>query len=140
MHPIEPEVWVASQIAPADLPGLAAAGVRTIVCNRPDGEERGQPAAADVAAAAAAAGIAFVDAPFTGGFGADEVAAMLGALAAPPVVAYCKSGMRSAALWAAARASAGGDPVALIAAARATGHELGMLAPLLMRLRASGAA
>jgi sulfide:quinone oxidoreductase len=49
---------VASQINPADVAGIAAAGYRAIICNRPDGEAADQPSFAKIAEAAAAVGIA----------------------------------------------------------------------------------
>ena len=41
----------------ADVAALAASGFRSIICNRPDGEEAGQPPAATLAEAAAAHGL-----------------------------------------------------------------------------------
>ena len=35
---LSPELSVSAQIRPEDLPALAAAGYRAVVCNRPDGE------------------------------------------------------------------------------------------------------
>ena len=40
---LDQQVTVAPQIRPEDVPHIAAAGYRVIVCNRPDGEEAGQP-------------------------------------------------------------------------------------------------
>src|SRR3546814_5317061 len=51
---LTPALSVSPQIDPADVVALAASGFRSIVCNRPDGEEAGQPTAAAIAAAAAA--------------------------------------------------------------------------------------
>ena len=49
----------APQIAIADVAEAARQGFKTIISNRPDGEEPGQPTAAEVEAAAKAAGLAF---------------------------------------------------------------------------------
>ena len=49
-------VLVAPQIALSDIAEAAALGVTTVVSNRPDGEDPGQPTAAEVAQAAEAAG------------------------------------------------------------------------------------
>src|SRR3546814_4759693 len=49
---LTPALSVSPQIDPADVVALAASGFRSIVCNRPDGEEAGQPTAAAIAAAA----------------------------------------------------------------------------------------
>lgn len=129
---IEDGVFVGGQIAPADVAALAAAGVRTIVNNRPDGEEPGQPDGAAIEAAARAVGIAYVAAPIAGGIAPETVDAMRAALGADgAVLAYCKSGMRSAALWAVVRAGEGADVDGLIVAARGAGVELGGLKGML---------
>ena len=82
MRAIEDGVFVGGQIAPADVAALAAAGVRTIVNNRPDGEEPGQPDGAAIEAAARAAGVAYVAAPIAGGIAPEAVDAMRAALGA----------------------------------------------------------
>ena len=43
---LTPKLAVASQITPADVARIAAEGYTTILNNRPDGEEPGQPRAA----------------------------------------------------------------------------------------------
>src|SRR3546814_20687003 len=71
---------------------------RSIVCNRPDGEEAGQPTAAAIAAAAEAHGLRFVHIPvMSGGIDEGDVATMARALAdlPAPVLASCRSGARS---------------------------------------------
>ena len=52
---LDDKVMVSGQIAPHEVAGLAEQGVTVIVNNRPDGEEPGQPLAADIEAAAAEA-------------------------------------------------------------------------------------
>ena len=119
-------MWVAGQIAPEDVADLAAAGVTIIVNNRPDGEEPGQPAGAEIEAAAKAAGIGYRYVPVAGGFTAEGVNAMAEATEAPGrTLAFCKSGTRSALLWALARARQGDDPEELEAKASAAGYDLG---------------
>lgn len=89
---------VSPQIDPADVAELAASGFRSIVCNRPDGEEAGQPMAATVAAAAEANGLRFAHIPVvSGAISEGDGAAMARALAnlPVPVLAYCRSGTRS---------------------------------------------
>lgn len=49
-------IAVAGQISIDDVPQIAAAGYQVLVNNRPDGEDEGQPCAAEVEAAALAAG------------------------------------------------------------------------------------
>ena len=94
---------VSPQITPDDVPAIAAAGYRTIICNRPDNEEYGQPEVARIRAAAEAAGLALHVIPIASGmFGPQHVAQMREALEAAeePVLAYCRSGTRSIMLWA----------------------------------------
>lgn len=125
MKQLDEAMWVAGQIGPEDLPGLAARGVTSIVNNRPDGEEPGQPTSAAIEAAAAAAQIVYAHVPVAGGFAADQVEAMAAALERPGrVLAFCKSGTRSTLLWALARARLGDDPQELAAKAAAAGYDL----------------
>ena len=130
---IEPDIFIGGQIQPTGLAALAAAGIVALVNNRPDHEEPGQPTGEALRAAAQAAGIAYIAAPIAGGIPPDALEALAKAHAAGPVLAFCKSGMRSAAAWAVLRASEGADPNTLIAAARAAGQELGGLRGLLVQ-------
>lgn len=138
---IDDAVSVAPQIAPEDVPGLAAAGFKAIVNNRPDGEDFAQPEGAAIAAAAQAAGLAYTAIPVTqAGFSAVQVEAMADALAAAggPVLAYCRSGTRSCNLWALAEASRGGDPAELTAKAAGAGYDISGIRPLLDQLAGRG--
>jgi uncharacterized protein (TIGR01244 family) len=121
------------QIGVADIPGLAAQGIRLIVNNRPDGEEPGQPASADIEAAARAAGLGYRHIPVAGGFPANRVEAMAEALEHGPVLAFCRTGTRSTYLWALARALRGADPESLLRGAAEAGYDLRPLALYLRR-------
>jgi len=93
---------VAPQITPADIPAIAAAGFRAIMCNRPDGEEPGQPAEAEVIAAARAAGLETCSVPFSSATMTDaDVTAFREALDAmpKPMLAYCRTGTRCTMMW-----------------------------------------
>ena len=93
---------VAAQLGASDVPGVAAQGFRTLVNNRPDGEASGQPGQADIEAAARAAGLHYVYLPvIPGAITPDEARAMkqLLATAPGPVLAFCRSGSRSANLY-----------------------------------------
>ena len=48
---------VSPQVLPEDISAIAAAGFRSVMCNRPDGEAADQPAFAEIEAAAHAAGL-----------------------------------------------------------------------------------
>ena len=130
---LEDGVAVSPQITADDVRAAASLGYGTIVCNRPDGEVPGQPSAAEIEDAAQGAGLSFLPLPFAApGPSAAQVEAMRAALDAPgKVLAYCRSGARSTALWALARAGQGRDADALIEAARAAGHDIEGLRPRL---------
>ena len=123
---IDDRVCVAGQIRPEDIEVLKAGGVTMIVNNRPDGEEPGQPPSAEVEAAARAAGLDYRHIPVAGGLSEGQVQAMTEALEAAggQVVAFCKSGTRSAYLWALARGQAGEAPEELMQKAVAAGYDL----------------
>ncbi|WP_337189608.1 TIGR01244 family sulfur transferase [Aurantiacibacter rhizosphaerae] len=88
---------VSPQISPAEVSELAAAGYKSIICNRPDEEETGQPDFADIAAAATALGLSTrhipVDAERPVEMQADAFAKALAELPGP-VLAYCRTGNR----------------------------------------------
>lgn len=103
---IDDKVSVSGQLTPADMAEAAAAGFRAVVCNRPDGEAPDQPPFAEIAAAAAAAGLTAHYIPMGPTIPVtDQVARMAEVVAAAggPVLAYCRSGARSTNLYAAAR-------------------------------------
>ena len=128
---LDERTLVAGQIAPGDVAALAARGVTLIVNNRPDGETPDQPAGADIAAAARAAGLDYRHIPVAGAIAAEQVAAMAAALeeAEGPLLAFCRSGTRSAFLWALAQTQRGADAESLIAQAAAAGYDLSPLRP-----------
>lgn len=125
--------YVAGQLRRDDFAAAAAQGVRSIVNNRPDGEEPGQLPHAEAQAAAHAAGLAYHYLPVVNGqLTVETVAAMreLMAGADGPVLAYCRSGTRSAFLW--AFASAPTMPArTIVEAAAGAGYDLGGIAPQL---------
>jgi uncharacterized protein (TIGR01244 family) len=136
---IDDSISVAPQIAPEDMPGLAAAGFGLVINNRPDDEESGQPSGAEMRAAAEAAGMGYVAIPTVmGGMTRGQVDEMAAALQSTdrPVLAFCRSGTRSCNLWALAEASRGGDPEALAAKAAGAGYDLSGIRPLLDQLSA----
>jgi sulfide:quinone oxidoreductase len=99
---ITERVSVAPQIDPKDMPAIAAAGYRAIICNRPDGEGADQPSFEEIEIAAKAAGIEARYVPVQSGMVHDEdVTAFSEALeqVQRPVLAYCRTGTRSATLW-----------------------------------------
>src|SRR5437899_10550962 len=135
---LAPGLSAAGALGPSDIDALAASGVRTIVNNRPDDEDPGQLPAAEARRLAEAHGIAYHHIPVTAASlsraDVEAFAAVLGS-AAQPVVAHCRSGTRSALLWALARMREGADPFALIAEAAGRGIDIATLPAVAARLR-----
>ena len=95
---LTPELAVAAQIRAPDLQEIANAGFRTVICNRPDGEGNDQPVFAELEAAARGMGVTLYFLPAESGKVTDEQGRQFGALmdASPkPVLAFCRTGMRS---------------------------------------------
>jgi uncharacterized protein (TIGR01244 family) len=131
---INESISVAPQIAVEHVAEIAAAGFKTIVNNRPDDEDAGQPSGDAIRAAAEAAGLKYVSIPVThAGFSHPQIDAMTQALvdADGPVLAYCRSGTRSCNLWALAAAKAGRNPNLLLAQAEDAGYDLRGIRPML---------
>jgi uncharacterized protein (TIGR01244 family) len=135
---LEPGLNIAGRLDRADLEALARAGVRTIVNNRPDGEDPGQLPAAEARRHAEAHGLVYHHIPVTAATlsraDVDEFAATLRD-APQPIVAHCRSGMRSALLWGLTRMREGADPLALIAEAGRHGIDIASLPAVAARLR-----
>lgn len=117
---ITPNVSVSDQITPDDIAAIRAMGFKAIVGNRPDGEGDDQPHWAEIEEAAAAAGLKTAYIPITPGQMADDQAlAFREAVTGfdKPVLAFCRTGTRSAQLWAlAARDRLSSDEVIRMAA------------------------
>jgi uncharacterized protein (TIGR01244 family) len=125
---IDDRVAVCGQLQPTDMRDLAAAGYRAVVNNRPDREALfGQPRTDDLKKAAEAAGLVFLDLPFSGPRASPEqVRALRDLLTDQPgkVVAFCKSGMRSALLWGASAIAQGRSLDDVLSAAQRAGQNL----------------
>jgi uncharacterized protein (TIGR01244 family) len=132
-HRLDDHVFVSGQIRPGDMAEIAALGIITIVNNRPDGEEQGQPSGNEIAEAAEAAGLRYRQVPVYGGIEADQIEAMVALLydARGKLLLYCRSGTRSSYIWALARARQGAGGETLIEQAAAAGYDLAPLRPYL---------
>ena len=134
---LAPGLSAAGRLDRGDIEALAQAGIRTIVNNRPDGEDPGQLPAAEARPMAAAHGIAYHHVPVTAASlsraDVDAFSAVL-ASASRPIVAHCRSGTRSALLWALARMQEGADPLALVAEAARHGIDIAALPAIAARL------
>jgi uncharacterized protein (TIGR01244 family) len=134
---IDETLQVAGQISPADVAAAAEQGIRTIINNRPDGEQPGQPTSAEIEAAATAAGLGYAHIPVDhSGFSMEQVEAMTAALAQPaPALAFCRSGTRSTFLWSLARGLAGDEPSEIAAKAANAGYDISPLMGMIQSLR-----
>ncbi len=130
---LTPSLSVSPQLSEADVAQAGRDGFRSIIDNRPDDEEPGQLPAAGMQVLAARHGLGFAHVPVVpGNIGDAEVAQMVAALAKldGPVLAYCRTGTRSATLWALSRAGAlSADEI--IATAAEAGYDLAALRPRL---------
>jgi uncharacterized protein (TIGR01244 family) len=120
------EISVSPQIQVEDVARAAKDGFTLIVNNRPDGEEDGQPPAAQIEAAAKAASLGYVHIPVRGMPTRDQVAETAAAVAAAegPVLLYCRSGTRSIITWSLGAVQEGVDAAELKSLAAAAGYDL----------------
>lgn len=135
MNPIKltPSLSVSPQITPKDLEEAAAAGFTSIINNRPDGEAPDQPRNDELAATAQRLGLEYRTIPIVPGqMSDDQVAAFKKALAdmKGPTLAFCRTGTRSAILWALASAR-DMAPEEILKTAASAGYDLDALRPRL---------
>ena len=123
---IDKQISVCPQIMPEDVPDIAQQGFRSIICNRPDGEAADQPTFEEIEAAANKFGLEVRYQPITAGKVQDEDADAFGAhlaLLPKPVLAYCRTGTRSATLWSLSQANT--LPVAsILTKTKAAGYDM----------------
>ncbi len=124
---VTPDFSVAGQIDATDVARAAELGFRSIVNNRPDREEPGQPSATEIRAAAEAAGLQFRNLPYSGQTppGVVGETALTLEQTPGPVLAYCRTGTRSIKAWALAQALSGTRrPDEIVALAAQAGYDL----------------
>ena len=102
LQAIAPDLFVAGQLTPTAMAQAASLGIRSVVNNRPDFEHGPEQASnASIEAAALAAGLEYRFLPVSGGHQTrQEIAAMAQLLEdlPRPILAFCRSGARSARL------------------------------------------
>jgi uncharacterized protein (TIGR01244 family) len=126
------QLSVSPQISVDDVARAAALGFKTLVNNRPDGEDPTQPSGAQIEAAAKAAGLNYLHVPVRGSPTPDQVADQREQLAAlpGPVLAFCRSGTRSIVTWSVGEALAGATPRAeLVELGAQAGYDLSGVLP-----------
>ncbi|EAV43442.1 hypothetical protein SIAM614_02156 [Stappia aggregata IAM 12614] len=102
MKAINSQISVAPQVKPEDMADFAQQGFRSVICNRPDGEGADQPSFEEIEAAAQKLGLEARYLPIVAGKVGDEDAEEFGRLMESlpkPILAYCRTGTRSATLW-----------------------------------------
>lgn len=104
---IAADVCVAPQLTPEAMAEAVRLGFKSVVNNRPDFEGGpDQPTSATIAAAAQAAGLEYRHLPVAGGYQSPEEAAQMARLLQElprPLLMFCRSGARSARLFALAQ-------------------------------------
>jgi uncharacterized protein (TIGR01244 family) len=131
---LDDRLWVSGQIAPHEVAALREQGVTMLVNNRPDGEEPGQPLAGEIEQAAAAAGISYRFVPIIRGIGPADVEEMQKALRDAKdgkLLAFCRSGTRSALTLAVAQREEGRSAEEVVQALNEAGFDHGPIAHLL---------
>lgn len=101
---------VSQQVVPDEIAAIKEAGFKTVICNRPDDEQPGQPSHDAIKAAVEAAGLTFRYIPVISGQmtmeNVEDQAAALEEVEGP-VLAYCRSGTRCTNLYAAIQQAKG---------------------------------
>lgn len=135
---------VSPQLDAGDIEAAAAAGFKTILNVRPDGEKAGYLADAEAASIAAEHGLDYrhVPVPVKGAMPditpqrIDSFGAALEELPAP-VLAYCGTGRRAVLMW--ALCSAGKTAIdEILSCCAAAGHDLSPIRPILEQRAGSG--
>lgn len=124
---------VAPQLTAADIAGTDMQNFKTVLCNRPNEEEAGQPEYQEIKLAIEEHGLKAEFQPVNGSMisdqDVDEFAAHLDSLP-QPVLAYCRTGTRCTVLW--ALSEAGKRPIdEILAIASTAGYALEALRPRL---------
>ncbi|MDE2228084.1 MAG: TIGR01244 family phosphatase [Alphaproteobacteria bacterium] len=136
---ITDQVTVSGQIGLADVAEIAKQGFASIINNRPDGEEPGQPDHETIAAEAKKHGLKYHYIPVvTGNITRNDVVQFQKAvLRDGPAFAHCRTGTRCYLLWGLLRALYDGDSsLTLVAEGARKGYDLRVLPALVEKLEA----
>lgn len=118
-----------AQITAQDIADIKAAGIQSIICNRPDNEGDEQPDFTSIQSAAEAQGLQAVHIPLSmplqGRMPEAEAQAFAQALKdlPQPVLGYCATGARAATLWT-LNQPGGLDNAQAVAATQQAGYDL----------------
>ncbi|WP_209504379.1 MULTISPECIES: bifunctional protein tyrosine phosphatase family protein/NAD(P)/FAD-dependent oxidoreductase [unclassified Ruegeria] len=120
-------VSVSPQITPGDIEAIKGAGFRAIICNRPDGEGADQPTFEEIEAAAKKLGLEVRYVPVQTGIVRDADAEAFGSALTElpgPVLAYCRTGTRSATLWSLNEAAHKRPVSEILSATKVAGYDM----------------
>ncbi len=120
-------ISVSQQIMASELQAIKDAGFRGVICNRPDGEGADQPTFDEIARAAQAVGIEARYQPILAGKVSDDDAAAFDTALTDlpgPVLAYCRTGTRSATLWSLSQADRR-SLTDILSITKAAGYDMG---------------
>lgn len=118
---------VSPQIEIAELAEIAKLGFRSVICNRPDGEGADQPTFPEIEKKARAAGLQARYIPITPGKVQDDDATKFSDALTElpgPVLAYCRTGTRSATLWSLGEGAKGTPVPDILSATKAAGYDM----------------
>ncbi len=102
MNNLAHKVTFSPQITTEQVKLIAEQGYKTVICNRPDNEEIGQPTSASIAEACKQEGLAFKEVSYSGGNLTQEDIDTFAEFFnnnEQPVYMYCRSGNRSKMLY-----------------------------------------
>ena len=136
MNQITPDYTVSPQITPNDVATIAAAGFKSIICNRPDAENPPHLHMSELRAAVESAGMHFFENPFPSPMMTlDHVQAQADLLATieKPVFAYCASGTRCSVVWSMVQAGEV-ETDTILSSIRNAGYNLDGLRPQIEQL------
>lgn len=118
---------VSSQISLEDVTSLKNEGIKTIICNRPDGEDPGQLTQESIHQESLKNGIEFHFMPVLSGKvstnDGDDFYNIINN-APTPIHAYCRSGTRCSILWALSELKAGAARDSVLEQAAKAGYDL----------------
>ncbi len=120
---------VATQIKPSDLKAIAQQGYKTIINNRPDGEEPRQPKSVSLEKATKRHGLDYFLLPVVGGDISDDSVEQFNYLLENqlgPILAFCRTGTRCATLWALSEAD-NATTKSILETANKAGYDLSKL-------------
>lgn len=125
---LSPTLAVAGALTKADFAEIAKLGFKSIINNRPDGEETGQLTTREEAVLSWRAGVAYRHVPAAKHEVLDQhvLEPLADALRSMPgpVLLHCRSGLRSSIMWAALSVASGASIDDVLASAKAAGQDL----------------